>query len=231
MNEKELEIGLELDGEALEQLSGLDEVSYSEVGLWGGRKNHLSVYRDQPARWDIEFGRRSAWDLPLRCVPHPHPECRFRSISVSVDLRVNRNGTEQADVRVEDFSPRSVLGAEPVRLQAKRAGDLKFTFTQLDMNVGLSAEESREVHIHYPVVRGSLQDEGLVIWTFEPLAESVPLHADQSLRVLFSAPSARVGELAVRLRIHAKVQLPGVLGLFPVVGHRTVDLDEWHEIA
>lgn len=231
VNENELEIGLELDSEALEQLSGMEGVSHTEVGLWGSRQNHLSVYRDEPTRRDIDMGRRSVWDLLMRCVPHPHPECRFRSISVSIDLRRNRDGVEQADVRVEDFSPKSVFGAEPVRLATKRAGDLKFALKQLDMNVGLSAEESREVQIHYPVVRGSQQDQGLVIWTFEPLADTVPLHADQALRVLFSAPSARVDELDVKLRVQANVQVPGVRGLFPLVGYRTVYLNEWHKIA
>jgi hypothetical protein len=228
MDEILCEINLDLNGEALQELSGEDQVAYQDVRVWG-RVNHLAVHRGPLSHRPLDFGRRVVWEIPLRCLVHPHPQCRFRYVRLSVDLRQASDGSPQTDVRVEDLSPRIVEGRDPIRIMTKRAGDLSFALESVGVGATTSAEVSREAQIYFPVVRGSKIVPQLAVWDFEPLPEA-PLYMDRDLRLLVSGPSAPSSELYAEFRVEARLNVEGLRGLVPLIGRRAVELTAGHRL-
>lgn len=222
MEEIVFEVNLDLNIEALHELSGDDQVAYEEVRIWG-RSNHLAIRRGALSKQEIDYGRRAVWEVPLQCLVHPHPECRFRYLRLSVDFRQEMDGADLRSVRIEDLSPQKVDGKDPVRIVTKRSGDLSFEFETIGMGGTASATMSQESQVYFPVVRGSKVIAGLAVWDFEPLP-GAPLYVDRELRLLVSAPTAPPGGLHAEFRVETGVRIEGLRGMVPLIGRQSIDL-------
>jgi hypothetical protein len=211
------DIELGLNEEALQERSGEGLVAYQDVRVWG-RSNHLAVRRGKVSRSLIDYGRRAVLDVPIQCLAQGHPSCRLRYVRLFIDFRRAQDGTAQQGVQVEDLSPRLVEGPEPVKIVTKRAGELKFEVETVNLGASVSAEESREAMVYFPVVRGAGVGFGFAMWDFEPLP-GVPLQVDRQLRMLVSCPLLP-DVLSSEFRVEARVEADGLRGLVPLIGSR-----------
>lgn len=216
------DVNLELHTEALQELCGGEQVAYQDVRVWG-RTNHLVVRSGTANQRPIDYGRRVVWELPLLFLVHPHAECQFRYVRLSVDFRRDAGGAAQAGVQVEDLSPRHVEGKDPVRILTKRSGELSFELEMTGVEASVTAEASRESQVYFPVVRGSKIVSGLAVWDFEPLP-GAPLHVERELRLLVSGPASASEKLHAEVRVEARVSVTGLRGLVPLIGQRPIDL-------
>jgi hypothetical protein len=192
-----------------------------QVRLWG-RENRLALWRGDIVRTYYDLGRRMVLDIPLRCIAHPHPECRFRFVRLVADFGTGPAGQPQ-EAKVEDLSPRMVVGEDPVRIVTKRAGSLLFELEELKLGPRLTAEQEREYVVYFPEIRGAGVGFAAVTWDFSavPIA---PLHVDRDLRVLVSFP-ASTSEVLATFRIEAKVEWQGLAALVPLVGSRSARVE------
>ncbi len=215
------DLDLEPDIEAMqERAAGLLPVDGS-FPLWGSG-NRLALRRVALTRQLLTGGQRAAFDLALRCVAHPHPECRFRYVQVAVDFGHGLDDQSQ-DAIVEDISPGWVEGKEPVKIVTKKAGELSFEFETLKIGPSASLEQTREYQVYFPVLRSSGKGFEEAVWTFEAI-EGAPLHVDRNLRLIVSTPSS-TGVLRASFRLEARVERTGVAGWIPLIGRRSVEIE------
>lgn len=214
------DVELTLNAEELEERAETAAIVQRDYRLWG-HENRLGLWRGAIRRRTIESGHRDIMDLPLRCVAHPHPECRFRYVHLVVDLTCAEDGAPQSAV-VEDLSPRYVEGPEPVKIITKRAGELGFTCETLNLGPNISAEMSQEYQVYFPVIRSSGVGFGTAVWDFEAVLDA-PLHVDRDLWLCVSVPTA-LSALYVQFRFEVRLQCPGLTSWLPLIGRRTVSV-------
>ncbi|MBN9519757.1 hypothetical protein J0H58_14745 [bacterium] len=211
-----VEIDLDVNEDFLERATG-SPLADEEIRLWG-RENRLALWRGDVIRTQYDLGRRVVFDIPLRCIAHPHPECRFRYVRLIADFGTGPDG-ERQEATIEDLSPRQVLGEDPVKIVTKRAGELSFELEELKLGPTISAEQEREYVVYFPEIRGAGVGFAAATWDFSTVPVA-PLHVDRDLRVLVSFP-AGLSEVQGRFRIEAKVERQGLSALIPLVGSRS----------
>jgi hypothetical protein len=221
------EVELAVSEEAFLERSAGSALADEQIRLWG-RENRLALWRGDITRMEYDLGRRMVFDLPLRCLAHPHPECRFRYVRLVADFGTGP-GEERQEAKVEDLSPRLVVGNDPVKIVTKRSGELSFELKEFKLGPSISAEQEREYQVYFPEIRGAGIGFGTATWDFTALPEA-PLHIDRDLRVLVSFP---VGLLEVQalFRLEAKVQRQGLAALIPLVGSRRASFQITDTIA
>jgi hypothetical protein len=151
------------------------------------------------------------YDVPLMCVVHSHPECRFRWSRLMVDL----SPTPEALIR--DMSPREIRGDKPVELKTSIGVGLKFETASKIVNAEMQPEFSTSRTVYYPEIVSSGINLVRGYWDFLALTSDY-LHANRELRLFISAPA---GETVVaRFNLRAKVKLAGFAGLIPLLARR-----------
>ena len=215
------ELELEPDVEALqERAAGVLPMDES-FPLWGAN-NRLALRKGALTRRPVAAGKRHAFDLSLRCLAHPHPECRFRYVQIAVDFGHGVDGQSQ-DAVVEDISPGWVEGKEPVKIVTKKSGELSFEFETLKLGPSVSLEQSRECQVYFPIVRSSGKGFEEALWTFEAIENGL-LHVDRDLRLIVSTPSS-VAALRATFRLEAHIEKPGIVGWIPLIGNRSISFE------
>jgi hypothetical protein len=218
-----VEVNLEPNTEALtERSEGLTSTDRSrpqeEAIQLAGRPNRLGLLRGEATSLLYDDGRRTLVDLPMRCMAHAHPECRFRYIHVVAEF-VGPGGAEDDELRIEDLSPQQVLGKEPVKITTKHVGKLTFELDTFKLGPEIGTETSRESNVYFPEITSSGIGFGAAVWDFTAV-ETAPLHVDRDLRILVSFPSDWT-EFAINFVLEANVARQGWLGLLPLIGRRT----------
>ena len=202
------DIPLEVDSGELQERAGPAVVLEERVRLLA-RENQVGLWRGDTRRDTVDGGTRTVFDMPLRCVAHPHPDCRFRWVRLLASF-----GTEGASV--SDLSPRDVRGTQPVKIVTRYAGGLSFEVEQLKLGPELSAERSTEQQVYFPEITTSGVGFSYASWDFHAVGES-PLHVDRDLRLLLSLP-ASADRVEVKFTLRAAVAVKGLAGLVPLLG-------------
>jgi hypothetical protein len=183
-----------------------------------GKPNRLGLLRGEATGLLYDDGRRTLLDLPLRCMAHAHPECRFRYVRVVAEF-APPEGASDDDLRIEDLSPHDVRGKEPVKITTKYSGKLSFEFQTLKLGPEVAAETSQETNVYFPEITSSGIGFGVAVWDFTAI-EPAPLHVDRDLRILVSLPTPWT-EFAIDFILEAQVRRQGWLGLIPLIGRKT----------
>ncbi len=152
-------------------------------------------------------------DFPLRCVAHPHPECRFRWVRVTLDLSAT------AEASITDLSPRDEVSEHPVKITTTYSGGLKFDIAMLPVHPELSAERTNEQDVYFPKITASGTGFGYAIWDFTAVGEE-PLKVDRPLRLLAAIP-ASAAQIPVSVTVRAAVAARGLAGRVPLLGRQT----------
>ncbi len=150
----------------------------------------------------------SYYDVPLICVVHSHPECRFRWSRLMIDLSPTK------EARIRDMVPREVRGDKPVELKTTFGGGLKFEAVAKILSTDLTAEYSRSQTVYYPEIVSSGPGFTRGYWDFLALSSDY-LHANRELRLLISAPADV--HVKARFNLRAKVRFAGTTRLIPLL--------------
>jgi hypothetical protein len=161
------------------------------------------------------------YDVPLLCVVHSHPECRFRWSRLTINL------TPTKGAKIRDMSPQEVRGDKPVELKTSVGVGIKFETTAKALSAEVKPEYTSSRTVYYPEIVSSGTKLSVGYWDFLALTSDY-LHANRELRLLISAPS---GELVkARFNLRAKVRCAGVTGLIPLIGRHSVEIDEVYRL-
>jgi hypothetical protein len=180
------------------------------------RENRIGIWRGETRRNSVDGGAGSVLDVPLRCVAHPHPDCRFRWVRLVVDF-----GTD--DSIIIDLSPREVRGVDPVKIVTQYSGGLSFEVERLNLGPEFSLERSSEQQVYFPDITSSGLGLSHAIWDFHAVGEA-PLHVDRDLRLLVRVPIS-VDRMEVKFTLRASVAARGLTGLLPVLGRKKVEIE------
>ena len=176
------------------------------------RANRLALVRGRTERHNAVQAGTDAIDVPLRCVAHAHPACRFRWVRISVDLSPTDGAV------VHDLSPRDEVAGQPVKITTTHHGGLSFHIAALSLGPEVSGERSTERDVYFPTVTSSGIGLTHAIWDFTALADA-PLHVDRDLRLLASVPTGTT-EIPVRLTLRALVVANGISAAIPLLGRQ-----------
>jgi hypothetical protein len=182
------------------------------------RENRIALAKGKTQRVtpaDAEEGL-AYYDVPLLCVVHSHPECRFRWSRLAVDL------TPTARALICDMVPRTVEGEGPVELETTIGVGLKFELVAKALKAEAEPSYKTKRTVYYPRIVSGGTGFTKGYWDFLALTTDY-LHADRELRLLISAPQGE--PLAVRFRLSAKVAMAGLLGQIPLLT-RQGEIDE-----
>lgn len=209
------DIPLEADEGELHERAGSAVVLDESVRLLA-RENRIGIWRGETRRDSVDGGVRSVLDVPLRCIAHPHPDCRFRWVRLLVDFGADGSS-------IIDLSPREVRGESPVKIVTRYSGGLSFEVEQLKLGPEFSWERSSEQQVYFPEITSSGLGLSHAIWDFHAVGEA-PLHVDRDLRLLLRVPVSE-NRVVVKFTLRASVAAKGWTGLLPVLGRKKVELD------
>jgi hypothetical protein len=216
-----LDVELDLDTDAIdERFAG--EVVIDEDLTTLARQNVLSLWRSEPERVDLDDGT-AAVEIALRCTAHPHPECRFRWVRLTVDFAAT------PDAQIADLSPRDEVATEPVKLTTTRKAALSFKIESVPLTPSAGYQRVSEQNVYLPSVTASGINLRRAIWTFSAAGES-PLHVDRDLRLLLSVPAA-ASTIPVLMTLRAKVAVTGLMHIIPLLGSRSANFTALRDIA
>ena len=217
--------------EALEVDPSAERAADADLAILGDesvrllmRENRIALARGKSPRTLIpdDKGRELAqYDVPLLCVVHSHPECRFRWCRLAVKLSPG-DGT-----RVCDMVPREVRGDRPVELKTSIGVGLKYEVAEKLLSAEISPELSHSHTVYYPEIVSSGVGFTTCYWDFLALTSDY-LHANRELRLLVRAPASL--PVSARFKMRAKVRFAGLGGLVPLLG-RSVDIDKFCYLA
>jgi hypothetical protein len=160
------------------------------------------------------------YDIPLMCVAHPHPRCRFSWVRLIVDFSLTR-GTV-----ICDMSPREVKSKEPVELETKVGLDLKFEITE-GVGAEFTPEWTKKRTVYYPKILSSGINFTQGYWDFIAQTDDY-MHTNRELRLLVAALK---GELVkAQFNLSAEVRLEGFLGQIPLLS-RTPEINEIYKLT
>ncbi|MFF3441776.1 hypothetical protein [Streptosporangium sp. NPDC002721] len=159
---------------------------------------------------------QSYFDIPLTCIVHAHPRCRFRWARLVVDF----SGTAKAVIR--DMSPREIRGESPVEIKTIVGAALNFEVVPTLLSAETSRERSETRTVYYPQILSSGPSFQRGYWDFLSLQEEYP-HSDRELRLLVSAPTGT--RLKARFRLKAEVALRSTDRILPLLA-RGGEIDE-----
>ena len=184
------------------------------------RANRLALHRDRFSRYPAGEDTRGMdiVDIPLYCVAHAHPDCRFRWVRITLDLGSN------TDVVIQDMSPRDEVADHPVKITTTYHGGLSFTIASVPVAPEVWVEHSMERDVYFPTVTVSGAKLTHAIWDFTAIAGG-PLHVNRDLRLLVGVPAA-LAEIEVRLTLRAAVVAAGFPGVIPLIGRQTVKIEK-----
>jgi len=149
------------------------------------------------------------YDIPLFCVVHSHPECRFQWSRLIVDL------TPTKGALIRDMVPREVQGDKPVELKTSIGIGLKFETVSKILSAEVNPEYSKSRTVYYPGIVSSGVNFTKGYWDFLALTSDY-LHANRELRLLISAETHI--PLKARFNLRAKIKFAGASGLIPLLG-------------
>ena len=209
--------GLELDEGALIERAETLTVDRDISVL--ARANRLALFRDRTSRHPASEGTggMDTVDVPLHCVAHAHPDCRFRWVRITLDL------ARTAGAVIHDVSPRDEVAEHPVKITTTYHGGLNFNIAAIALTPEISADRSTERDVYFPAVTVSGPGLTHAIWDFTAIANA-PLHVDRDLRLLAGVP-ADVTEIEVRLTLRASVTATGVTGVIPLIGRHNAKIE------
>lgn len=222
MEEELFDLPLELDAGGLEQRGGEAIVADERLTLLT-RENRLGLRKGRTTRLLLDDGATAALDLPLQCVAHAHPECRFRWVRMVVDF----GPAEGALIR--DMSPREVVGAEPMKIVTKHSGGLSFEVEKFKLGPEFSFEKSTEHEIYFPEITSSGVGFTAAYWNFQAPADE-ELHVDRALRLLVTHPAAS-HRLEAKFTLRARVAMKGMISLIPLVGRRQAVVESFESLT
>jgi len=199
---------LEID----DQSERADPVTADEEIRVLAKASRLAVRCDSAVRHHDSTPGTDIIEFPLRCVAHPHPECRFRWTRVTLDL----SGTVGASIT--DLSPREEVSEHPVKVTTRYSGGLKFDIAMIPAHPELSAERTAEQHVYFPKITVSGIGFSHAIWDFTAVGEE-PLTVDRPLRLLATVP-ATATQVPARLTLRAAVTARGLPGWIPLIGRQ-----------
>jgi hypothetical protein len=145
-----VETTLELDEESLGSERDGDT---SRAAIFGDRDIRLMLrenriaLRAAPAT-RIESRTVVIYDVPLTCVVHAHPACRFQWSRLVVDL------TPTHDARIRDMAPQEVIDERPVELTTTVGANLKFDIAKT-IGVEISPQYSERRTVYFPQILSS----------------------------------------------------------------------------
>jgi hypothetical protein len=184
------------------------------------RANRLAVMRERVTRHGAVQEGVDTLDIPLRCVAHAHPDCRFRWVRVTLDL------SPTPGAAISDLSPRDEITEHPVKITTTYYGGLSFEIAHVPLKSELSAERTTERDVYFPTITTSGIGLAHAIWDFTA-DDGTPLHLDRRLRLLTTLP-AGTDRIEARLTLRAAVAAKGVTGTVPLIGHHsgTIRVDD-----
>jgi len=148
------------------------------------------------------------YDVPLICVVHSHPECRFCWSRLVVDF----SKTNGAIIR--DMVPREVRGDRPVEYKTTIGVGAKFEVASKILGAEVKPEYTSSRTVYYPEIVSSGVGFTSGQWDFLALGNEY-LHANRELRLLVSARN-RV-PMQARFTLRAKVKFTGAMGFIPLM--------------
>jgi hypothetical protein len=160
------------------------------------------------------------YDVPLFCVVHSHPECRFRWARLMIDL----SPTGGAIIR--DMAPREIRGEKPVELKTSVSAGLKFETAAKVLSAEIKPEYTNSRTVYYPEIVSAGPNFTRGYWDFLALTSDY-LHANRELRLLVSAQSGM--PVQVRFNLRAKVKFAGAMGLIPLLA-RSGEINETYRL-
>ena len=185
------------------------------LGVEKGNGVSTIVQSPQDAHPDVIY-----YDIPLICIVHSHPECRFRWSRLMIDL------SPTTEARIRDMSPREVWGDKPVELKTTIGIGLKFTTVANVVNAEMNPEYTNSRTVYYPEIVSSGPGFTKGYGDFLALSSEY-LHANRELRLLISVPANIPTHAHFNLR--AKVTFPGIAKLIPLL-IRSGSIDETYRL-
>ncbi len=213
MTNADFDFAMTLDESALEQRSEGEALIADEQVRVLAHENRLVLRREKTERSNLD-DQTTALYMLLRCLAHPHPECRFQWVRVSLDFSANPN------VRVSDLFPQRIDGTDPIKVTLTRSASLAMEFGTYKLGPAVGIERSTEQSIYYPGTIGSGINTSSALWDFQTQGEA-PLYVDRDLHLVLAQPTMLVSVL-VRVTLRAKVVAKGIAGIIPIVGRREV---------
>jgi hypothetical protein len=208
---------LDLDREAMSAERG-DIIDDKDVSLWR-HKNRIAVAKGTATHMVAEDGT-IGYDVPLTCVVHSHPRCRFEWSRVIIDLSPTPNA------RITDMVPRQVIDGPPVEYTTTVGLGLKFNVIANVLGADATAQRTQKSTVYYPQIVASGAGFTRGYWDFLALGERY-LHADRELRLLIAVPEAV--PVYSRLQLRARVKFAGPLGVVPFLA-RGGGIDDVHRL-
>lgn len=221
MEEELFDVPLELDEGGLGQRGGEAIIADERLRLMM-RENRLGLRKGATRSLLLDGGATAATDIPLQCVAHAHPECRFRWVRLVIDFG------PAAGALIRDLSPREVVGSEPVKIVTKHSGGLSFEVETFKLGPEFSVEKSTEHEVYFPEIVSSGVGFSAAYWNFQAPAEE-DLHVDRALRLLVTYPAA-LPRLEAKFTLRARVALKGIAGLIPLVGRRQAFIESFETL-
>jgi hypothetical protein len=148
------------------------------------------------------------YDVPLTCVIHSHPECRFHWARLVVDV------SPTPGARVHDMVPLEIRGDKPVELKTTIGAGMKFEVASRVLSIEPKIDFTSSRSIYFPEIVSSGPTFDLAIWDF--LAPpGTKLHANRELRLLLASPLHSA--LLASFKLAAEVTLEGFAGKIPLL--------------
>jgi hypothetical protein len=218
-----LDTGLDLDEDELtaERGAAAPEIIGDEDVRVLLRKNRIALARGPVATVPSGQDGVAAYDVPLSCVVHAHPQCSIQWSRLLVDL----SPTDGA--RISDMAPREVSDDHPVELTTSVGVGLKFEILAKVLSAEIKPEVTRKSTVYLPQIVSSGPGFTRGYWDFLSSGGRFP-HVDRHLRLLVTAPAGRA--LTARLRFQAKVTVRGAARLIPLVA-KGKSIDRLHTLA
>lgn len=213
MRDEDFDFTMTVDESALEQRSEGEALIVDEQIRMLAHENRLVLRRDKTERTPVDV-ETSALYMLLRCIAHPHPECRFQWVRISMDFSNNLN------VKVREMFPERIDGTEPVKVSVKRSASLALEYGTYKLGPGVGIERSIEQSIYYPGTIGSGIKTSSAVWDFQAQGEA-PLYVDRDLHLVLTQPIT-LENVRTKVTLRARVVAKGISGLIPIVGRREV---------
>ncbi len=180
------------------------------------RQNRIALHKGEttkcPAKTEADRSK-AYYAVPLICVVHSHPACRFEWSRLTIDL----SPTTGAIIR--DMVPLEVRGDKPVEITTKVGIGVKFETVHKVLSAELKPEYESSRTCYYPEIVSSGIGFDVGFWDFLALTSDY-LHANRELHLLIEAPTDKPP--LVRFRLEAKVTVAGVVGSLPLVARKGV---------
>jgi hypothetical protein len=157
------------------------------------------------------------YDLPLICVVHAAPGCRFQWARLTVDL------SPTVGARIRDMAPRDVQSDEPVEITTTVSAGLQFANVVSVLGASVGNERTTSRKVYYPKILSSGPGFARGYWDFHSTGDAY-LHSNRELRLLIGAPPG--ADLVARFRLKAEVAVAGLARVVPLLSRRGGEIDE-----